>query len=475
MLNKIRNFSNTKYAGVLVAILIVPFVLWGMGGVFSGGNKNNIAKINKENISTVAFQEHLNLSNIELEEIKKNIDNNILEKSLKELISKKMILMEVEDLNLVISDKVLNKKIKQNKNFLDENNKFSRIKYEKLLLSSNLSAPAFESTLRENERRNNLFDYISGGLISPFFLTNNIYKKQTKELTLNYINLSKIYKKRENFTEDEITDFINKNTDSLKEKFISFKYSKITPQGLIGLDEFNDLFFEKIDELENDVISNISIENLKNKYNLTINIEQNFKINGEIDDNKFFEDIYNNAENKKINLLDKNDFFVLYEITEIKKVLPNNENIEFTNNVRNKLYNKSKFEFNSDLIKKITNKEFRQSDFDELSKNNLSKIIIESINDNKTFTSDSINHLYSMSKNNFGLIGDKEKNIYLVKLIDVYTNNLSKDSKDLETYKKQSNDKIRDSIYDSYDLFINSKYKVKINEKTLERVKNYFR
>ena len=80
-----------------------------------------------------------------------------------------------------------------------------------------------------------------------------------------------------------------------------------------------------------------------------------------------------------------------------------------------------------------------------------------------------------MSKNNFGLIGDKEKNIYLVKLIDVYTNNLSKDSKDLETYKKQSNDKIRDSIYDSYDLFINSKYKVKINEKTLERVKNYFR
>ena len=41
--------------------------------------------------------------------------------------------------------------------------------------------------------------------------------------------------------------------------------------------------------------------------------------------------------------------------------------------------------------------------------------------------------------------------------------------------RKQSNDKIRDSIYDSYDLFINDKYKVKINEKTLERVKNYFR
>ena len=71
MLNSIRNFAKTKYASVLVAILIVPFVLWGMGGVFSGGNKNNIVKINNENISTLDFQKHLNLSNIELERIKK--------------------------------------------------------------------------------------------------------------------------------------------------------------------------------------------------------------------------------------------------------------------------------------------------------------------------------------------------------------------------------------------------------------------
>ena len=59
MLNKIRNFANTKYAGFLVAILIIPFVFWGMGGLFSGGNKNNIAKINKENISTKDLQDHL--------------------------------------------------------------------------------------------------------------------------------------------------------------------------------------------------------------------------------------------------------------------------------------------------------------------------------------------------------------------------------------------------------------------------------
>ena len=30
-------------------------------------------------------------------------------------------------------------------------------------------------------------------------------------------------------------------------------------------------------------------------------------------------------------------------------------------------------------------------------------------------------------------------------------------------------------MYTSYDFYLNNKYKIKINEKTLERVKNYFK
>ena len=66
------------------------------------------------------------------------MNNNILEEILAELISKKMIQLEEQDLNLIISDKILKKRIKENENFLDENKKFSRTKYEKFLLSSNI-------------------------------------------------------------------------------------------------------------------------------------------------------------------------------------------------------------------------------------------------------------------------------------------------------------------------------------------------
>ena len=139
------------------------------------------------------------------------------------------------------------------------------------------------------------------------------------------------------------------------------------------------------------------------------------------------------------------------------------------------LFNKSKFEFTSDLIKKISGKKFIQSDFEKLSSNNSSIIKIDSIKDDKKFTTDSVKYLYTKSKNNFALLNDKDNNIYLIKIIDISTKNISKSSENFLQYELQSNNVIKDSIYDSYNFLINDKYKVKINEKTLERVKNYFR
>ena len=50
MISNLRNFAKTGIAKVLMVIIIIPFVFWGMGGVFSGGSTNSIAKINNYNI-----------------------------------------------------------------------------------------------------------------------------------------------------------------------------------------------------------------------------------------------------------------------------------------------------------------------------------------------------------------------------------------------------------------------------------------
>ena len=72
MISSFRNFAKTKFAGILVFIMIIPFVFWGMGSMFGSGNTNNIAKINKTNISTQEFIDHLNSSGIPQETIRNN-------------------------------------------------------------------------------------------------------------------------------------------------------------------------------------------------------------------------------------------------------------------------------------------------------------------------------------------------------------------------------------------------------------------
>jgi peptidyl-prolyl cis-trans isomerase D len=481
MLNNIRNFSKTWFAKILLVIIVIPFVFWGMGGVFSGGNTNNIAKINNQSISTQDFMNHLNSSRIILETIKDNLNNNILEEMLGELISKKMIQLEEQDLNLIISDKILKKRIKENENFLDENKKFSRLKYEKFLLSSNITAVDFETKLRNSELKKNLFSYIVGGIKSPTFLSNNTFKEQNKKISLEYINLENVYKKKDDFTMDEILKYIDKNKENLKEKNISFNYSKVTPAILIGIDEYNDLFFQKIDNIENDISNGFTYDELLRKNNLKSVFQTNFKLNdkniSEVINKDVLKKIFNKAEENKIELLEENDFYVLYEIKKVEKILPSIESTNFISNVKEIMVNKSKNDFNYDLIRKISQKSFTQKSFEDISTSSntgTENISITSISDTEKFTIDIIKHIYSLPKSSFGLIGDKNKNIYLIKILNISESNISKSSENYKKYTNLTNVKIRDSMYSSYDFHLNNKYKVKINEKTFERVKNYF-
>ena len=134
MISSLRNFAKTKVAGIFIFIIIIPFVFWGMGSVFSGGNTNNIAKINNENVSTKDFMDYLNQSGLSQKVIKENIDKNILEEILSTLISAVLLDLEIKDLDLTLSEDEMVKRIKMNKEFSDENGKFKRTLYEKFNL-----------------------------------------------------------------------------------------------------------------------------------------------------------------------------------------------------------------------------------------------------------------------------------------------------------------------------------------------------
>ena len=471
MLNNIRNFSKTISAKILMVIIIIPFVFWGMVGVFNRGNTNNIVKINNHSISAQDFMNYLNDSRIDSNVIKENINNNIIEELLSGLISSNLIEMEMKKLNLFIDEKSLAKKIMEDKNFKDNNGNFSRTKYEKFLISQNLSAVDFENSLKNAELKKQLFFYLSGGIKSPYFITNNLFKKMNGKLEVDFINLENIYKKKE-FSETEIQLFISENKDKLINEYIDFSYVKIYPKDLTGVEEFNELFFKKIDEIENKILNNINFDIIVRELKLNpVNKNKYIGKNNNIIENN----IYKKRKEEKIQLIEENEFFVLYEIKKINKILPSLEEENFKKKVMNMLYEKNKYDFNKLLINQINDKNFNNSQFTELAEDKIQKISINTVEDNKKFSSDSIKLLYNRPINSFSLITDDQNYIYLAKITNITVSDIKSNSEDFKNYSDQSNLLIKDTIYTSYDYLLNNKYKIKINQKTLDRVKNYFK
>mgnify|MGYP001267955165 CR=1 FL=1 len=469
MISKFKSITNSKLSWVIVALIAIPFVFWGMGDVFTRGNTNNVAKINNNKVSVTDFINHINKSGLDENIIRENIDKNIFEEFLSQLISQELMKMEMKNLKLDFSDKTLKDRIINNKNFFDNKKKFSRTKYEKFLLENNLSASQFETRLKSNELQKILFNYINGGLVIPRFLIDKKFSNENKDIKIEFVNLEENYKKK--FNDEEINEYILANENKLKKDFISFSYVEIKPQNLLNIDEYNDEFFNVLDEIDNKVLNNESIETITNSYNLKLKTIDNYF---PYDDK--FNIIYSKKNNiDQVNLVDNEDHYLLFKINKVQSKLPDFNSSGFKKEINISLINQFKYEYNKKLLEDIESKKLK---YDELKKfnssNKVENILIDSINDNKKFSIDAIKLIYSLPEKSFVLINDPLNNIYLAYIKEIIDENKPTEN-DIKNYLLKSNSEIRDTLYSSYDIYLSKKYKIKVFQSSIERLKNNFR
>ena len=473
MINPFKSFSKKKIGGLLlILVIIVAFGFGGFGGGFSTGNQNNIAKINNTNISTQDFMDYLNQSGLSQQVIKENIDKNVIEELLSSLVSMTLLDLEIKDLALVLSEEVIVEKLKRNKNFQDENGNFQRTLYEKFLLTNSMSAAMYEMKLKNNALQKELFTYISGGAKSPNFLVNKHFIENNRKLNIDFISLNKFYKKNDQFTNQEIKNFIDENSEKLKQDFIDFSYAIITPKNLIGVDEFNQAFFDAIDEIENKISKNIDFKIIIKDLNIKPIIKKDY-IN--LENKESIENKIYNSRVDKIEILEDSGTFIFYQVDKIKSKLPSLNDDKFIKQIRNLLFQKNKFEFSKNILEQLDKKEFNETSFNKLANGEIETIQLNSIKDINKFEINSIEALYSLPINSFTLIVDKNDNIYLAKVINYEDTIISKNSNKFNVISNKASAENRNGILKSYDYLLNNKYKVIVNEKTLDRVKNYFR
>ena len=318
---KIGSYLNKSRIGglILIIVIIIAFGFGGFGGGFLSNNQNNVAKINKTNVTTQDLINYINQSGISQQVIQENINNNVIEELLSGLVSVTLLGLEIDDFNIKISQNSLSEKIKLNKNFYNEDGKFERLKYEKFLLENNISAPLFEKRLKDRELQKKLFDLVGAGSVSPKFLVNKLYETENTSINIEFINLDKFYKKSDEITEDELIQFIDENDDQLKVEYIDFKYVLLNPLNLIGVDEFNQDFFDKIDQVENNILNGIEFDDIISKLNLNAKKIEDYKYSETSDE--ILKKIYNVRANN-FDIFEDNENYVIYKIENLEMKKP---------------------------------------------------------------------------------------------------------------------------------------------------------
>ncbi len=441
MVEKLKNLGWKQFGGlVLIVIIIIAFGFGGFGGGFSTNNQNNIAKINKTNVTTQDFMDYVNQSGISQEAIRNNLDNNIIEELLSGLISTTLIDLEIEDFKLSINEKTILKYLKDNKNFKDENGAFERIKYEKFLLSNNMSAPLFELKLKNQGLQKHLFDFIGAGTVTPEFLIESKFEENNKSLSIEYFDMENLYKIKDDYTSDEINTFIEENKDQLKREYIDFKYVVLNPKNLIGIDEFNQDFFNEIDAIENKISQNESFSSIIENINVDVNNINEFAPDENTSTN---EKLIYSKKSSKLDIFESGDNYILYNIENEYDRSPDLNDEIVKSEIVELIYQKGKFDYNRKIIEEIQSDEFNENKFTELSSDKIQSGSINSINDDKLFETNSIKMLYSLPQNSFSLVSNTNNQIFLVKIKD--------------------------------DTLLNNKYQVQLNQKTIDRIKNYFK
>ena len=476
MLNSIKKYSKTFFFKVLVGIIILPFLFWGMGDVFSGGSQNVVAKIDSQKISTRDFVNYLNILNLSEQERKNLPKTDLAEKILSDYIGKKVLLLELDDLNVALDDVSLKEIIINDKTFF-KNDKFSRTEYEKFLISNSLSAPLFETNVAEQEKKRQLLSFLSGGIKIPNFLIQHEFNKENQTKKIEFINLENFYNKK--ISEEKIENIYNINKSFYTETIKNFRYVELTPSNIVGENEYSKNFFNKINQIENKTLDGMGLNEIAADYNLIIsttgliNKQNNSKISKNL-----IQSFFKLKEEKIVEFISLDKKYYLAELIEVSQIQKNIKNKEVRDSIKAQINIENKINENSKLAKEITNNKFTRSQMDIFAKKNDLKIestTLTKLEGNTIFSSGVIKRIFETNDKSINLITDNMlKDNFIIYSKETKLPKIKKQNKDYDNFKLKAKLRLANDIYNIYDLSLNKKYNVEINSKTLNRIKNSF-
>jgi peptidyl-prolyl cis-trans isomerase D len=154
MLQNIRDNIQGTAAKVIIALIVVPFALFGIDSLFNTSSQAPVAVVNGEKISerelvqTIALQKRrlINMMGDNIDPAM--LDDALLRRpALDSLVKKQLLLQAADDVNIEISEQQLNSLIVTMPQF-QENGRFSQERYDQILRLQGYSSQFFKQLLR---------------------------------------------------------------------------------------------------------------------------------------------------------------------------------------------------------------------------------------------------------------------------------------------------------------------------------------
>ena len=480
MLSAIRKFSKSIFAKIFLIIIAIPFVFWGMGPVFNSGSKNVIVEIGNDKINIQEFGDFIN----NYAPLNSELNKTVIDQLFSSFIAEKIIEKEIKHFDIKLSDESLKKIIINTKEFKKEN-KFSRTEYEKYLIKNNTNAVMYETNISKQYKKKQLFDLISGGINPSLSMVNLKYNEINQERDVELINLNNFLKKEIRISDEEINLYHASNNQKYKiiKKFI--KYNKINPKNLIGNNEFDSLFFEKIDEIGDLISEGENVTSISKQFNLDLPKEKSFsqsnmqeKTNYGDDFPKELVDIIYRIEKSQPTILEErnNEYFII-ELIKTDEIIKSPADLAVKKDILTVLEKQNKIKILSGIATKVNNKTFLKNDFDNFSvkeNSEIKNVVIKNLNDENNFDKNLVAQIYKIPKNGITVITDQnlEKN-YLVFIKNIKNSYIKENNDNYDKYFNLSKLKFISDLYNTYDLYLKNKYKININQKALKSINNY--
>ncbi|MFM7482245.1 MAG: SurA N-terminal domain-containing protein [Candidatus Methylopumilus sp.] len=264
MLEKFRSYAQTKAAQIILALILIPFALFGIDSYLNqAGNNLSIAKVNGYKIALPEYNRAIeNVRNRIMSEGKK-VDPAMFdsfefkESVIDGLITKQLLNNDIKKSQFRITDQQLSQYIIGMPEF-QKDGKFSQEVYDKVLQNNQLTPKKFEESIRNDL----LIQQVRDGLQKLIFIPpNNLAEtlratSQQREISIAEFK-TKEYMTKSNIAEKDIQAFYDQNKskflapEQVKAEFVVFSLANILPTINVTEDEIKSFYKANADKYQN--------------------------------------------------------------------------------------------------------------------------------------------------------------------------------------------------------------------------------